>query len=62
MSDQYAHGLAADWRQRHAMSTAGKVGGAYSGWKPSEPSKLSLHGLGFTLIIAALAAWLAVCA
>lgn len=34
MTDQYAHGLAADWRARSAMSTADKVGGAYVGWRP----------------------------
>lgn len=43
MSDQCAHGLAADWKQRSAMASASKVGGSYSGWRPAEPQLFSGH-------------------
>lgn len=51
---EYAHGLASDMRQRHAMSTSVKVGGAYSGWRPSEPALFS--GPVRALVWAAIAA------
>lgn len=54
MSDQYTHGLAADWRQRHAMSTADKVGGSFTGWRPKAPGTRANHlrAAAFALIAA----------
>lgn len=56
MSAEYHHGLAADWRARHAMSTASKVGGAYSGYRPRESRGISpwwLFLVGLALVIVA---------
>jgi hypothetical protein len=45
MSDHYNHGQSADWRQRAAMASADKVGGAFSGafsgWRPVERRRSS---------------------
>lgn len=52
--DAYAHGLASDWKQRSAMSTASKVGGAYAGWAPKARHRFANHirAVVFALIAA----------